>query len=241
MKWDTSTPVLQIAESSCLCERVFARLKLIPTPDPHATLAQACRVRGLDPRTVVLVLRAAEQEPVASAHGDWSGASLTDLCDHIVHTHHAYLRTELPRLSELIGRVAEAHDANHPELRRLAGLYAHFRHLMEPHMAHEEQVLFPVIEQLDMGLAPDGATCPGNLERPIFALITEHEDAEEQLDTIRECTRDYAVPADACESYRALMGALAQLDADMRQHMHEETHILFPRALRDRKKSARSA
>lgn len=241
MKWDTSTPVLLIAESSCLCERVFARLKLIPPPSSHATLAEVCRARGLDPRTVVLLMRAAEQEPVASSHGDWSGASLSDLCDHIVHTHHEYLRTELPRLSGLIERVCALHQANHPELLKLAELYGEFRGEMEPHIAQEEKVLFPLIEQIEVGLGPEGTMHSGTLERPIFALIAEHEDAEKQLEALRDCTRDYAVPPDACESYRALMGALAQLDADMRQHMHEETHILFPRALRDRKKSARSA
>ena len=45
------------------------------------------------------------------------------LADHIVETHHAFLRDELPRLFDLMEKVAAAHGAGHPELTKLGNTY----------------------------------------------------------------------------------------------------------------------
>ena len=47
----------------------------------------------------------------------------------------------------------------------------------------------------------------------------------------RELTGDYAVPDDACNTYRAMLDGLKQLETDMHQHVHKENSILFPRAI----------
>ncbi|MBL9141971.1 MAG: DUF542 domain-containing protein, partial [Phycisphaerae bacterium] len=77
-------------------------------------LHEACRRRGLDVSTVVDRLVRSDTEASRSdspAPVDPSAMSLTDLADHIEDTHHAYLRTELPRLRTLIEKVAQAHGA----------------------------------------------------------------------------------------------------------------------------------
>jgi regulator of cell morphogenesis and NO signaling len=43
-------------------------------------------------------------------------------------------------------------------------------------------------------------------------------------------TDGYTPPADACPTDRALLGGLAELEADLHRHIHEENNILFPRA-----------
>ena len=48
---------------------------------------------------------------------------------------------------------------------------------------------------------------------------------------MRALTDGYAPPADACNTYRALLGGLAELEVDMHQHVHRENNILFPGAL----------
>jgi regulator of cell morphogenesis and NO signaling len=47
---------------------------------------------------------------------------------------------------------------------------------------------------------------------------------------MREASSDYAVPADACISYKTLYSALTALEVDLHQHIHLENNILFPRA-----------
>jgi regulator of cell morphogenesis and NO signaling len=59
----------------------------------------------------------------------------------------------------------------------------------------------------------------------------EHDSAGAALERMRELTDGYAVPADACNTYRALLHALEQLETDMHVHVHKENSILFARAI----------
>ena len=63
-------------------------------------------------------------------------------------------------------------------------------------------------------------------------MEAEHDNANEALERIREITSTFEVPPYACVTYRALMAGLSELDADLRQHMHLENDVLFPRARR---------
>ena len=51
------------------------------------------------------------------------------------------------------------------------------------------------------------------------------------LAAMREATGGYAPPQDACNTFRVALGSLAELEADMHQHVHKENNILFPAAL----------
>jgi regulator of cell morphogenesis and NO signaling len=161
---------------------------------------------------------------------DWLNASLTELCDHIEQTHHEYLRAELPRLTAIIAKVADVHSQAHTELRELNEAFAALRAELQPHMQKEEQVLFPAIRQLE---AADGeASFPfGSVANPIRMMEHEHDNAGDGLSRIRKITNDFAVPADACNTYLAMLDGLRELETDLHQHIHKENNILFPRSL----------
>ena len=57
------------------------------------------------------------------------------------------------------------------------------------------------------------------------------ESAERIFRTLHALTNDLTAPEGACGSYRALYSALSELERDLREHMHLEGAILFPRAL----------
>jgi regulator of cell morphogenesis and NO signaling len=59
----------------------------------------------------------------------------------------------------------------------------------------------------------------------------EHDSAGNALRTLREISRGYTAPPEACISYQTLYKALADLEADLHQHIHLENNILFPRAI----------
>ncbi|RPI08977.1 MAG: iron-sulfur cluster repair di-iron protein, partial [Actinobacteria bacterium] len=79
------------------------------------TLAEACHAAGLDQRALVTELTALTRRPTVVE--DWTTMTATELVDHLVATHHHYLWAELPRLTELVEKVALVHGASHPELR----------------------------------------------------------------------------------------------------------------------------
>jgi regulator of cell morphogenesis and NO signaling len=62
-------------------------------------------------------------------------------------------------------------------------------------------------------------------------MLAEHDAAGGILACIRELSHDFAPPVDACPTYRGFYQALAEFEQDLRQHIHLENNILFPRAI----------
>ncbi len=190
------------------------------------TLSAACSEQGLDPQLVLDDLQATPD----AGHPDWASMAPTELVDHIEATHHRYLHDELPRLDALAEKVAGVHAARHPELPGVAELVAALRADLEPHLAKEERVLFPMIRELDASVTAPDFHC-GTLANPIRVMLAEHDQVGELLAELRDTTDGYAVPTDGCASYRALYTGLAELEADTHLHVHKENNVLFPAVL----------
>jgi len=199
--------------------RALERLGLDYCCGGRQSLREACRERGLDAATVAVVLEH-EGEPVAVESTDWSRVPLAVLCTHIVEEHHARLRWELPRLSELADRVASVHGAVQPDLRALRAELERLRAELEAHLAEEERELFPVL------------AAEGGLERALLErLLHDHDSTGAHLRRLRELAGDYAPETALCATHRSLLQGLHGLELDLHQHVHEENNILFPRAL----------
>jgi regulator of cell morphogenesis and NO signaling len=188
------------------------------------TIEEACATRGLDVASVVADLEAAR---FITPPAVWSTMSVAELVDHVESTHHRYLWSELPRLSALADKVLSVHERRHPELREIYDCLAEIRSDLEPHMVKEERVLFPMIWELAQASRRPTFHC-GSVRNPIAMMTLEHEQVGELLARLRELTDDYAVPADACRSYKALFAGLAQLEEDTHLHVHKENNLLFP-------------
>jgi len=193
-------------------------------------LREACQAKGLDPATIARVLEAQDQAGPSQQAVDVAEMSLTELADHIEQTHHAYLRGELPRLAQIVQRVADVHGDRRPELRQVASIFHAFRQELMDHMGKEEQVLFPLVRQLEAAGEPQAFHC-GSLANPIRVMEMEHDNAGNALEQMHELTDGYQPPADACNTYRVMLDALHHLEKDMHQHVHKENNALFPRAL----------
>ena len=203
--------------------RVFEQYGIDYCCGGKKTLAAACVEKGVDAADVLAALAAVETADPGEE--DWTRASMTHLCDHIETTHHAYLRGELPRLEGLVDKVARAHGAGHPELSEVQETYGALAAELRDHMEKEEVVLFPAIRRMEAA----GLRAP--LVAPIEVLEHEHDSAGRALERLRELTAGYEPPQGACNSYRAMLDGLEQLERDMHTHIHEENNILFPRAL----------
>jgi regulator of cell morphogenesis and NO signaling len=194
----------------------------------RVSLAVACCERGLDPRRVLNELDQAPAVGINSGR-DWSLATLTDLCDHVERTHHAFLREQLPRLADWLDKVVAAHADRHPELADVRRTFHELRGELEPHMLKEERILFPAIRALERAASPPAFPF-GSVSNPIGMMEDDHDRVGVSLARLRELTHGYQVPEDACHTYRALLDGLRRLEADLHVHIHKENNILFPRA-----------
>lgn len=166
---------------------------------------------------------------------DWTDAPLSALVDHIVHRYHDTLRQELPRLTAMADKVNTVHGAKMPEtFPRLNRVFEELAEELTSHMAKEEMILFPAVQELeaaqDEGRRPQTRFPLGALRMPMSVMEQEHEHAGNLLATLRELTSGYETPEWACNTFRGLYAGLEELERDLHVHIHLENNILFPRA-----------
>jgi regulator of cell morphogenesis and NO signaling len=204
--------------------RVLERHQLDYCCGGQQSLGDACRAAGVDPQVVLddLAALGAADEPAP-----WTTMSAAELVDHLEATHHRYLHEELPRLSALADKVAGVHRDRHPELDAVQAAFIAVREDLQPHLAKEERILFPMIRELAAATEAPQFHC-GSLANPIRVMMMEHDHAGALLAELRAASGDYQIPDDACASYDALYRGLEQLEADTHLHIHKENNVLFP-------------
>jgi regulator of cell morphogenesis and NO signaling len=192
------------------------------------TIGEACIQIGLDPQATV-----AEMAGVTAAAepAQWTTMSADVLVDHIEATHHRYLWDELPRVAVLVDKIVTVHGECHPELVETALCFSQVRADLEPHLAKEERVLFPMIRELAASAGAPSFHC-GSLRNPISVMLSEHDAVGDLLAELRRLTNDYTPPSDGCATYAACFAAMAEIEADTHLHIHKENNVLFPLVLR---------
>jgi len=195
------------------------------------SLADACRAAGVDPGAVRAALDsiAAEITDADAEVGQWP---LGRLIDHIVSTHHAYVRVAMHTIAHQLATVARVHGGRHPELARVAAAFDELQYGLQHHLTKEEQVLFPYIRELATRVEGHPIVSPfGTVANPIRMMEREHGECGDGLRRIRELTNGYALPADGCMTYRAAFEELVRFERDLHRHVHLENNVLFPQAI----------
>lgn len=190
------------------------------------SVAEACADAGLTPEEL---MQAIGETPVTDDARDWSGASLEELQQYILDTHHVFTRQAMETVNVLSEKVARRHGPNHPEVLRVREIVVALINDLEPHMMKEEVVLFPYVAAMERGEQP--SHCFGTVKNPVRMMMMEHDAVGGLLRDLREATSGYALPEDACLSFRALYERLTELEEDLHKHIHLENNVHFPRAV----------
>jgi regulator of cell morphogenesis and NO signaling len=111
----TTQTVRDIALEQPSSIRVFERFGIDYCCGGRKPLAEACAARNVEVDAVIAALEAAATKQ-DTAESEWTRKPLASLSAHIVATHHAYVKRELPRLAELAQKVVNRHGPTTPEL-----------------------------------------------------------------------------------------------------------------------------
>lgn len=231
-----------MTETNTLAELAATSLQAVRILEQHGldyccggkrSLDEACRTKGLDPAAVLGELGGLADG--ADAGKDWRSAPLQELAQHILRTHHEYLKLNLPALAQRMQKVVSVHGSKDPDvLPRMAAVYDALRAELELHLHKEEVILFPFLVEYGQAEAQGKPVPPapfGSIANPITVMEREHDSAGDALAELRSLTHDYTLPAYACSTVQALYGGLRELEADLHVHIHLENNILFPRAI----------
>ena len=188
------------------------------------TLEQVCE---LSVEVVLSDLQRAVQSPDQRPFTDPRAMSPAALMFHIVARHHAFLRDVLAVSEGLALKVERVHAGRGAPLTRIREVVHELRTLLEPHMEHEEVMLFPALLEHSMSKE--------ELLAEAAASKNEHARTSALLSELRQLTDDYSPPDWADSSVRGLFHQLEGLEADTLEHVHLENYVLFPSLAAQRK------
>jgi regulator of cell morphogenesis and NO signaling len=190
---------------------------------------EACLAAGADPKKIKRDINLAAKNPnYALRATNWP---VEVLIDYLVNNHHSYLKSSENDLKDLAERVAKDHGNQHPELYSIKQYLNEFFYELNTHMMKEEELLFPTIKDMANNTIDLSPSCNfGPISKPLEMLETDHEDIVSFIDLFRSITKNYQIPEDVSTSFRLFYILLQDLEEDLRQHMHLENNILFPKA-----------
>jgi len=194
-------------------------------------LSEACQEKNVNVNEVVKSLADLDSKNNSEKISLWEPDFLID---YIINNHHQYVRRMIPIISLHADKVASVHVENHPETKQIADLFLAVRQELECHMMKEERILFPYIKQFYYSQKNNEQIAPppfGTIRNPIRMMEAEHQSAGDAMHKIRELSNNFAYPADACNTFKALYSELKEFEEDLHKHIHLENNILFPKAI----------
>jgi regulator of cell morphogenesis and NO signaling len=229
----TTQTVREIALEQPSSIRVFEKYGIDYCCGGRKPLSEACTAGNVEIDAVLAALDLAAQS-LAPVSTDWARESLEVLSAHIIDTHHAYVKRELPRLAVLAQKVVNRHGATQAELPAIQSKLVQLDEELTQHLAKEESILFPYVVLLERAAANGSPTprgCFDSVANPIAMMTQEHDAAGALLADIRRLSNSFTTPPEACPTYHAFYDGLSDFEKDLHQHIHLENNILFPRAI----------
>ena len=229
----TTQTVREIALEQPTSIRVFEQFGIDYCCGGRKPLAEACAAGNLEMASVIAALEAAAKKPGPDVE-NWADKSLESLSSHIVATHHAYAKRELPRLAQLAEKVVNRHGPTKTELPMIAATLSQLDEDLTQHLAKEEAVLFPYVASLEQSVSLGTAkpqSCFGTVANPIAMMTREHDAAGGLLAEIRRLSGNFTTPEDclpylSCvlRRFEGIRAGLASAHPSREQHSFSSGH-----------------
>jgi regulator of cell morphogenesis and NO signaling len=184
---------------------------------------ETCEKKGLNADMILeeIVHSKSQANSALMRVGSWDSAFLVDF---IIQNHHSYVKDVIPQLQELLDKVCSVHGEDHIELPEIRDDFTDLANELLTHMNKEEKLLFPAIKN-----RARGELSHVMLDGPIHVMEEEHEVAGDLMKSIRQLTKQYTIPRDACPTLQLTYKKLEEFDHDLMQHVHLENNVLFER------------
>lgn len=224
-QWTKTTTIGQIVADRPQAARIFELVEIDYCCGGQTSLGDAALEKQINVDKLLAALFAVGAPNQESEQRNWQEVAIGELMDHIVARHHTWLRRELPPLVETTKTVHRVHGKEHSELKQIADIVEKLPDAVLPHLAYEEQTVFPAIRTLATGNPMK------RVAHFLEEMRTDHDELGEQLHLLRKLTDGFAVPEDACAKYKEMLTRLEALERDLHIHVHLENNVLLPRAL----------
>lgn len=204
--------VADIVQEKPSRSRIFEQLGINYCCGGDRALSDACMERGIDPERLIEAIEQIEAEEEAPSVEELADYPLSDVISHIQKRHHNFLRQELPRLRQLVSKVAEGHGDDDPRLKDVRVEFEELASDLAIHVEREEQELYPALLEEKSS----------DVSELLEDLKAHYETSADRFRRISRLTDGYVPGEWACNSIRAMYDALAQLEHDTELHFQAE-------------------
>ena len=213
--------------------QIFEKYNLDYCCRGNKSLSEACFEKGLKSGLILEELQDLNLSIKKDSlkFDEWE---LDFLVDYIINNHHHYIRTITPMVSDLAAKVVSAHGKNHSELIKISEIFSGLSKELNQHLMKEEQILFPYIKILvSVKLNNTKFELPyfSSVANPIKMMEAEHTSAGDEMNEIRELSKNYQIPQDACNTFKVFYKELKEFEEDLHKHVYLENNILFPKSI----------
>lgn len=230
---ESNETVGQIAAKDLRKAEVFKKYGIDFCCGGKKTVREICQEKGIDATKVEQELQQSAQT-VTQGNMNFDEWNLDFLADYIVNTHHQYVRKYLPEIKGYSIKVAQVHGAQHPELKPIEELVADIYEELNDHLAVEEKMVFPFVKKIIQAKNSNTSyqhDAQNNFASLVQQMESEHTQVGDALREIRNLSNNFAIPEDACASYKLLYKMIEEFENDLFTHIHLENNILFPKAI----------
>lgn len=224
----------QIITEHPFVSNIFEKYQLDFCCQGKQTLSEACQRGNIPVQDVVTEIEKCIQTQQQSKEAEMdtvSNLSIPQLIEHIISTHHQFLRQHVPSAQQYLDKVARVHGDRHPELKQLHTVATQeFKDILA-HIQEEEDTIFKILAKDATSWSLEDKK---QIKEAILGLEKEHQEQGAALSAMRKSvgvTSSYeqSVPQDGCKSYHVLFHKLDQFEQDTHLHVHKENYILFPK------------
>ena len=184
----------------------------------EATVEEACRSRGVDEGTFLLVCNVytfSDYVPSAEAVGKVSSA---DIIRYLRLSHSYYVNTALRSLEEAVNGMLQPCDEKRKRV--IFRFFEQFKAEMLKHFEYEEEKVFPYVEALASGSTPPAES---SVEEE-----TGHGNIAEKTDDLKNIVLKYLPSGCSGEAALDVLRRIYDLSADIARHSFIEDNILLP-------------
>ena len=227
-------PVADIVRDDYRIAAVFKKHGINYCCGGKVSLLDACTIKNIDPTALQKEIKDATRNLVISNSILFDQWKIDFLIDYIINIHHAYLSITLPSIQASLSSFAVSHQKQMPEINNIIELITDLSTLILSQNTHEEEIIFPYIKRLDTTYRrkePYGNLFVRTLRKPLKNMEIESKKVGELLDQLRNSTKYYQFPPNACTNLQVNFNLLKELDENISQHKYLENNILFPKAI----------
>jgi regulator of cell morphogenesis and NO signaling len=210
---------------------IFKKYEIDFCFDGKISIEKACSKNNVDLQQLEKELK--ELQIQTNFLNDFNKWGLDFLMIFIVHIHHRYVKRTTPLLKRYGEKAMIAQGEHYQELLEINKLILKFSEEAAICMEKEETIVFPFIKKLFNAKKEHKSLNSSNyifLDNPIKMMEDYHDQAGVIFQKISVLSNHYKAPENASFAYKKLYKKLQEFEDNLKNHVHLENNILFPKA-----------